>query len=329
MGTYTIPGPLGHDVHLANAHRTLRCDAGCQRGHTPGPIRVADDKKESEEDFIIHKKAMEFVEQKILKLYQTLPREDRIDLKVNGTVAVGALREKGKPGDEPEYWYTTASNGGSEAFHKAAQSLDLIWWDGDAGVAMTRQGPPRNYPPNSPPPPGKGGIQHAEQLMIGFAEDYGYVIDGMAVSRDLCKDCQRVIPGHKGGKMMISVILDPDTTLPNPRKENWEKKKAKAAQEAAQKETGGGPAAAKPVPPPDKVAEADKRHKDQVFMKCQEARANPDRAGEALIAAEAEARLIENEEPRAIANEYISSGWNNAPAAARKKYKRDEFGKPI
>ena len=88
-------------------------------------------------------------------------------------------------------------------------------------------------------------------------------------------------------------------------------------------------AGAQPVPPPDRVAEADKRLKDQVYVKCLAARANPDRAGEILIEAEADARLIENEEPRTIANDNISLGWNNAPAAARKRYKRDQFGKPI
>jgi hypothetical protein len=42
MAPSRTPGPLGHDVHLANAHARLWCDIACQRGHTPGPIRVAD-----------------------------------------------------------------------------------------------------------------------------------------------------------------------------------------------------------------------------------------------------------------------------------------------
>ena len=46
MTTSRIPGPLGHDVHLAISHGTLGCDVGCQRGHTPGPIRVADAPKD-------------------------------------------------------------------------------------------------------------------------------------------------------------------------------------------------------------------------------------------------------------------------------------------
>jgi len=41
MASSRIPGPLGHDFHLANFH-ALWCDVGCRRGHTPGPIRVAD-----------------------------------------------------------------------------------------------------------------------------------------------------------------------------------------------------------------------------------------------------------------------------------------------
>jgi hypothetical protein len=46
MATSRIHGPFGHDVHLANSHGTLGCDVGCQRGHTPGPIRVADAPKD-------------------------------------------------------------------------------------------------------------------------------------------------------------------------------------------------------------------------------------------------------------------------------------------
>jgi hypothetical protein len=46
MTTSRIPGPLGRDVHLANFHGTLGCDVGCHRGHTPGPIRVADAPKD-------------------------------------------------------------------------------------------------------------------------------------------------------------------------------------------------------------------------------------------------------------------------------------------
>jgi hypothetical protein len=36
------PGPLQHDLHLTNSHGMLGCDIGCQRGHIPGPIRVAE-----------------------------------------------------------------------------------------------------------------------------------------------------------------------------------------------------------------------------------------------------------------------------------------------
>jgi hypothetical protein len=45
MATSRIPGPLGHDVQLAT-HGKSWCDVGCQRGHAPGPIRVADAPKD-------------------------------------------------------------------------------------------------------------------------------------------------------------------------------------------------------------------------------------------------------------------------------------------
>ena len=227
---------------------------------------MAEDKK-SEEDFEMDDRAMEFLEEKLLKLYETLLRKDRIDLKENGTVAVGAVRKKGKKPrlEKPMYVYTTASNGGSEAFHNAAKSLDLIWWDGDAGVTKRiPYGPPRLHPPNSPPPNDKGGIEHAEQLMIGYAEDNDYVIDGMAVSRYLCEDCQDVITGYRNGWMKISVKLDPDKTLPKQRALNWKRKQAKAAQEAAQKETGGEPNSQAAQSPPDQDEANDKDYRKKV-----------------------------------------------------------------
>jgi hypothetical protein len=42
MANSSIPGPLGHDLKLADTHVSLWCDVGCHRGHTPGPIRVAE-----------------------------------------------------------------------------------------------------------------------------------------------------------------------------------------------------------------------------------------------------------------------------------------------
>ena len=45
MAPSRIPGPLGHDVQLAT-HGKPWCDVGCHRGHTPGPVRVAEKPKD-------------------------------------------------------------------------------------------------------------------------------------------------------------------------------------------------------------------------------------------------------------------------------------------
>jgi hypothetical protein len=42
MANSGILGPLGLDLKSADTHVSLRCDVGCHRGHTPGPIRVAE-----------------------------------------------------------------------------------------------------------------------------------------------------------------------------------------------------------------------------------------------------------------------------------------------
>ena len=41
MANSRIPGPLSNDFH-PGAHGKSWCEVGCQRGHTPGPVRVAD-----------------------------------------------------------------------------------------------------------------------------------------------------------------------------------------------------------------------------------------------------------------------------------------------
>lgn len=189
---------------------------------------------ESHTDFVIAPQAMEHLEGLLLELYEALPRAERIALKANGTVAVVlATNPKGSL-NEPIYGYTTASNSGSDpfrpssAFLKAAEKVGLVPWLGDSGAVADRSGPSRYYSPAGGPPPGTGGIDHAEQLAKGYAEDHGLVIHGMVVSRRFCHDCPLVIRGIKGGRVMVSVIPDPDDTLPNPRAERAKAKQAGA-----------------------------------------------------------------------------------------------------
>jgi hypothetical protein len=103
-------------------------------------------------------------------------------------------------------------------FRNAAAGLGLMRWEGDAGVTTQRPG---GYRPSGthhgrlgPTPPGTGGIQHAEQLMIGYAEDNGYIVHAMVVSRQLCHDCPSVVRRYRGGRMTIGVVYDPDYVAP-------------------------------------------------------------------------------------------------------------------
>jgi hypothetical protein len=190
-----------------------------------------------DDDYVIHESAMELVEGKLLELYEALPRAERIELKANGTVAIGMVTERGKA-HEPRMVFTTNGNSASPAFREAASRLKLTEWIGDAGVTR-RQGGTVTHPRTGGVPPGTGGIEHAEQLMIGYAEDHGYLVHGMAVSRRLCHDCPIVLRAHKGGRLMVTVILDPDPTLPNVRQERAQLAQARA-QDAAEEEASGG-----------------------------------------------------------------------------------------
>jgi hypothetical protein len=199
-----------------------------------------------DDDYIIHESAMEMIEQKLLQLYELLPRDERAELKANGTVAIGLVTKRGKS-TAPEFVFTTNNNSATSAMREAAERLDLHEWIGDSGATRQKGGTVR-HPTQAGPPPGMGGIEHAEQLMIGYAEDYGYLVHGMAVSRRFCHDCPIVLRNHKGGRLMVSVILDPDPTLPNVRQERAQAAKARAEEaaeqggaeeEAVEEESGG------------------------------------------------------------------------------------------
>jgi hypothetical protein len=185
-----------------------------------GHAALQRDDKQSAKDFVMHSNAMDLLESKLLQLYEVIPRQDRIKLKTDGTIAIGMITMKGDVATkEPRLVYTTAGFVPSKAFRRAADRLALFSWDGDVGVAAPREGPSRYYSPAGGPPPGTGGLEHAEQLMTSVAEDHEDVVHGMVVSRRLCNDCPLVVRGQKGGRIMVSVVPDPDTSLPNPRRQ--------------------------------------------------------------------------------------------------------------
>jgi hypothetical protein len=152
--------------------------------------------KSSDDDWVVHPEAMKFLGGKLKALYQAIPRRDRIRLKARGTVAIGIARHDG----DVRLVYTVNQNGGSAEFHAAAEKLDLHRWVYDSGID------------------GRGAVgapNDAEQLMTGFAEDNEVTLDGMVVSRRLCKDCATVVPAYGGGRLRVAEV--PDTAdLPNP-----------------------------------------------------------------------------------------------------------------
>jgi hypothetical protein len=75
MATSRIGDPLGQDVHLANFHGTLGCDVGCQRGHIPGPIRVADASKDKAKKTTKRPSAPTKVDTIILHIYSPISGE--------------------------------------------------------------------------------------------------------------------------------------------------------------------------------------------------------------------------------------------------------------
>ena len=140
---------------------------------------------------------MKFLAEKLRQLYVAIPRADRIQLKANGTVAIGMATVDGTP----RLVYTVNNNGGSAAFHAAAERLALFRWTYDPGVQ------------------GRGAVgapNDAEQLMMGFSKDNRAPLHGIVVSRTPCRDCATVIPAYGGGRLRLEHI--PDTAdLPNPR----------------------------------------------------------------------------------------------------------------
>lgn len=183
-------------------------------------------------DDVIHEKAMQFLEDSLRQFYEALPRKVRIELKADGVIAI-AMVSRRKTGQDSRLVYAVAGIPNGPEIRKAADKLKLMYvGDTEQGISKKKpQGPARQYGPNDGPPPGSGGLEHAEQLIKAYRQESGVDVDGLVVSRPLCHDCVRVMPREKGGRIMISVIDDPDKTLPNPRDEAIKNKEAAKARE--------------------------------------------------------------------------------------------------
>ncbi|HET7835435.1 MAG TPA: DUF4157 domain-containing protein [Variovorax sp.] len=181
---------------------------------------------------VIHEKSMQFLEDSLRQFYEALPRKVRIELKADGVIAIAMVSQR-NTGQDPRLVYAVAGIPNGPDIRKAAEKLNLVYvGDTEQGISEKRpQGPARQYGPNDGPPPGSGGLEHAEQLIKAYRQERGVDIDGLVVSRPLCHDCVRVMPREKGGRIMISVIVDPDKTLPNPRDEAIKTKEAAKAKE--------------------------------------------------------------------------------------------------
>jgi hypothetical protein len=189
---------------------------------------------------VVHEKSMQFLEDSLRQFYEALPRKVRIELKADGVIAIAMVSQR-NTGQEPRLVYAVAGIPNGPDIRKAAEKLNLVYvGDTEQGVSEKRpQGPARQYGPNDGPPPGSGGLEHAEQLIKAYRQERGVDIDGLVVSRPLCHDCVRVMPREKGGRIMISVIVDPDKTLPNPRDEAIRIKEAAKAKEVGKTERTG------------------------------------------------------------------------------------------
>jgi hypothetical protein len=202
---------------------------------------------------VIHEKSMQFLEDSLRQFYEALPRKVRIELKADGVIAIAMVSQR-NTGQDPRLVYAVAGIPNGPDIRKAAEKLNLVYvGDTEQGVSDRKpQGPARQYGPNDGPPPGSGGLEHAEQLIKAYRQERGVDIDGLVVSRPLCHDCVRVMPREKGGRIMISVVVDPDRTLPNPRDEALKIKEAATAKEVGKTEKTGSLRAGK-------VAEVDNR----------------------------------------------------------------------
>ena len=189
---------------------------------------------------VIHEKSMQFLEDSLRQFYEALPRKVRIELKADGVIAIAMVSQR-NTGQDPRLVYAVAGIPNGPDIRKAAEKLNLVYvGDTEQGISEKKpQGPARQYGPNDGPPPGSGGLEHAEQLIKAYRQERGVDIDGLVVSRPLCHDCVRVMPREKGGRIMISVIVDPDKTLPNPRNEAIKNKEAAKAKEVGK--TAGPP----------------------------------------------------------------------------------------
>jgi hypothetical protein len=193
----------------------------------------------------VHDDAMEFLENKLRQLYSMLPDAERAEFRASGgdqTIAIGMVTDPGdRSGKRPRLVYTTAGNRASKSLQAAADKLGLTRWVVDANVKKKVPPPAKGEPPkpaappvvhgpHEGPPPGIGGVEHAEQLIVLGAENESVVLEALAVSRRLCADCPTELRNYREGRITLSVVLDDDApAVPNPREERWRRKQGGGA----------------------------------------------------------------------------------------------------
>ncbi|WP_432828742.1 hypothetical protein [Dactylosporangium sp. CA-092794] len=188
----------------------------------------------------LHPDAMTFLESKLRQFYERLPLNERIALKRNGTLAIGAVTIDG----DPRLVFTVNNNRISKAMRAVGDELAITPW-----VARGRAS-------------GRGAAgapNDAEQLMEDAADANDAVIDGMVVSRRLCLDCsewvvQRNPDGTVRARYSVREVLDPVVVPRPPRPPRPAAATPRPPEAPAGRRRGAGPATAEPAAPPADAA---------------------------------------------------------------------------
>lgn len=172
------------------------------------------------------------------ELMNSLDEQTRGEILVNGTLAVGLVKD---PDGELTLVFTTNRNRKYKGLEAAAEKLGITRWKA------------------TPRAEGRGEVGapgDAEQLMIEAADANGFAVEGMAITRKLCPDCTHAVQEEAPEAIpTIKVDIPPPKSVQQVR-DRRNKAPGKGGG-AATPETPGSPgkagSVAEPSPPP-KVA---------------------------------------------------------------------------
>jgi hypothetical protein len=190
---------LAHELaHVALGHGTAAPDHALRQTVPPVPQQAGagGDQRPSSTGYVAHPSALADCVGILRRLYELVGPATLHALRRYKTVAVGMVVERQHPEVGRLVW-TANGNWNDPVITNTLAALNVQ--RADPGRSRVSRG-------------ATGAPGDAEQRMLEDAEDGGFVVKAMAVSRELCADCSVATAeyGREHGQVLIGVVLPPE-----------------------------------------------------------------------------------------------------------------------